>query len=68
MSISSVQKSASENMGTITFKSSSDKKMNLLIRLALEMGIEIVVPDLDEEDLRWLLKDRKKKPAKKKKK
>ncbi len=42
--------------------------MNLLIRLAHEMGVEIVVPDLDEEDLSWLLKDRKKKPAKKEKK
>ena len=52
-------------MRTITFKSSSNKKMNLLIQLAHEMGVEIIVPDLDEEDLRWITDERNKKPQKK---
>ena len=41
--------------------------MNLLIRLAHVMGVEIVVPDLDEEDLSWITKERKKIVAKQKK-
>lgn len=52
-------------MRTITFKSESHKKMNLLIQVAHELGVEIIVPDLDEEDLKWLTMERKKSPVKK---
>lgn len=53
---------------TVTFKTTSEKKMTLLIRVALAMGIEVVVPDMDEEDIKWITDNRKKKKVSTRKK
>ena len=48
-------------MKTVTFQTASEKKMNLLIRVAIAMDIEVVIPDMDEEDMSWITDSRKKK-------
>ena len=48
-------------MKTVTLLTTSEKKMNLLIRIAMAMDIEVVIPDMDEEDLSWITDSRKKK-------
>ena len=48
-------------MKTVTLRTASEKKMNLLIRVAIAMDIEVVIPDMDEEDMSWITDSRKKK-------
>ena len=57
-----------EKMKTVTFQTTSEKKMNLLIRVALAMDIEVVIPDMDEDDIKWITDNRKKKKVSTRKK